>query len=242
MALIFDIETAGSDFDSLDEVTQHSLTRWIEREAGDDVGKYNVMLKDLKEGLGFSPLTGQIVAIGVYDNLRNKGVVYYQAPEQPAENFSEGDFTFKIKTEAEMLESFWRGIVGYRELVSFNGRSFDVPFLLLRSAIYGIKPSLDLMSNRYLNYQNSFAKHIDLLDQLTFYGAVKRRGNLHLYCQALGINSPKAKGITGDDVGELFRAKKYLEIARYNSWDLIATSELFKRWDEILRFKKSYEY
>ena len=77
MSLVFDIETIGANFDDFDEPTQNSLTRWIKREAGEDEGKYNVMLKDLKEGLGFSPLTGEIVAIGVYDTLVQKGVVYF---------------------------------------------------------------------------------------------------------------------------------------------------------------------
>ena len=71
MALIFDIETVGQDFDSLDKVTRANLTRWIKREAGNNESKYNVLLTDLKEGLGFSPLTGEIVAIGVFDTVKN---------------------------------------------------------------------------------------------------------------------------------------------------------------------------
>ena len=31
--LVFDIETIGSDFDSLDHTTQEVLTRWIKKEA-----------------------------------------------------------------------------------------------------------------------------------------------------------------------------------------------------------------
>ena len=41
MALIFDIETVGADFDKLDETTQDSLTRWAKRSAGDDEEKLN---------------------------------------------------------------------------------------------------------------------------------------------------------------------------------------------------------
>lgn len=67
MALVFDIETIGENFDELDEATRHNLTRWIGREAGDDEDKYNVYFKDIKEGLGFSPLTGEIAATEIYD-------------------------------------------------------------------------------------------------------------------------------------------------------------------------------
>jgi len=201
MSLIFDIETIGVDFDSLDKTTQDSLTRWIRRQAGDDKGKYNALLTDLKEGLGFSPLTGEIVAIGVYDTERDKGVVYFQAPDVKTEEYSDANFQFKPKTEKEMIEAFWQGAKKYNTFVSFNGRQFDVPFILIRGAKYKIKPTVNLMANRYLRFQYQSAQHIDLIDQLAFYGAVRRRGNLHLFCQAFGIKSPKASGITGDDVG-----------------------------------------
>jgi hypothetical protein len=93
------------------------------------------------------------------------------------------------------------------------------------------------MSNRYLNNQKFNASHIDLQDQLTFYGAVRRKPSLHLACRAFGIKSPKAEGITGDDVKKLFKDKEYLKIARYNSGDLQATKELYEKWDKFINIK-----
>jgi len=235
MSLVFDLETIGEEFDLLDEATQHSLTRWIRREAGDDEGKFNAGLQDLKEGLGFSPLTGEISVIGVYDTEKKKGAVYFQAPEQGLEDFIRDDFAFKPRTEKEMLELFWQGAKNYQEFVSFNGRSFDVPFLMIRSAVHGIRPSVNLMVDRYLS-KNYGLRHIDLMDQFTFYGAVRRQPNLHLCCRALGVKSPKISGVTGDDVGRLFKEKEFFKIAEYNSWDLIATAELFEKWRLYVRF------
>ncbi len=232
MALIIDIETVGREFDKLNETTRHNLTRWIKREAGGDKKKYNAYLTDVKEGLGFSPLTGEIAAIGVFDTKKNKGVVYFQAPDIEIKEYKEAGFSFKPKTEKEMLESFWQGLKNYSEIVTFNGQAFDLPFIMVRSAVNKLKPSINLMMKRYLNYQGRSLRHIDLLDQLSNYGAVRRRGSLHLYCEAFGIKSPKASGITGDDVNRLFREKKYAEIAEYNSWDLIATWELYQVWKE----------
>jgi 3'-5' exonuclease len=236
MSLVFDIETVGEEFNNLDKTTQNSLTRWIKRQTNGDKEKYNAYLTDLKEGLGFSPLTGKIVAIGVYDTIKNKGVVYFQAPDVIEEEYKEAGFLFKPMEEKEMLYNFWRGAKNYKEFVSFNGRQFDVPFLTIRSAINKIRPSVNLMSNRYLKYQNYGVKHIDLQDQLAFYGAVRRKGNLHLYCNAFGIRSPKAEGISGDDVGRLFKNKEYKKIAEYNSWDLIATAELYQKWEKYIKF------
>lgn len=230
--LIFDIETVGEDFDTLDNAAQESLTRWIKREAGD----YESALEDVKNGLGFSPLTGRIVAIGVLDDEREKGAVYFDAPNARIADREENGIKYKSLGEKEMLEHFWRGVSEYEAFVSFNGRGFDVPFLMVRSAVHGIRPSKDLMSNRYLESQDYDAKHIDLLDQLSFYGAMRRKGNLHLWCRAFGIESPKASGVTGDDVKALFDAGKYEDIARYNAGDLRATRELYHAWKKYMAF------
>jgi hypothetical protein len=231
--LIFDIETIGEDYDSLDETTKEVLTRWLKKES---VGEgYEVALEEMKAGLGFSPLTGEVIAIGMLDYDQDKGAVYYQAPEQDNKEFEEGGIKFKQMTEAEMLKAFWEAAEKYSEFISFNGRSFDAPFLMVRSAINKIKPTKDLMSNRYLASQKFGALHVDLLDQFSFYGTVRRKGNLHLWSRAFSIKSPKAQGITGDDVGRLFQEKKYLEIAKYNVGDLKATRDLYKYWSEYIR-------
>ncbi len=90
------------------------------------------------------------------------------------------------------------------------------------------------MSNRYLSLQKYDAIHVDLFDQLTFYGAVRKRFNLHFWAKAFGIKSPKEEGITGDDVGRLYKEGKILEIAKYNAGDLKATKELYEKWEKYL--------
>ena len=233
--LVFDIETVGEDFDSLDQVSQEVLTRWIKKDA-DTEEEYEKELIDVKAGLGFSPLTGSIVAIGVYDVEKNKGAVYFQAPNGSVSDSEEENIKFRVLGEKEMLIQFWNLAEKYDEFISFNGRAFDVPFLFARSAIHQIKPSKNLMANRYLNSQPYNAKHVDLLDQLSFYGAVRRKGNLHLWSRAFGIKSPKADGVSGDDVASLFKEKKFLEIAKYNVGDLIATKQLYEYWEKFMKF------
>lgn len=233
--LIFDIETVGEDFSALDETTKESLTRWIKRESGDEA-EYEAALRDLEDGLGFSPLTGQIVAIGVLDAERKKSAVYYQPADASDTDFEEGDCKFEALSEKAMLEKFWEIATKYDTFVTFNGRQFDVPFLMVRSAIQGVKPSKNLLANRYLNYQPWNAKHVDLLDQLSFYGAMRRKGSLHLWTRAFGIESPKAQGVTGDDVRGLFKEGRYRDIARYNARDLVATLALYERYREYFVF------
>jgi 3'-5' exonuclease len=249
-ALIFDIETIGEKFDTLDETSQGMLTRWLETETAGDEVAYNRGLENIKNGMGFSPLTGSIVAIGVLDSEKDTGAVYYREGSATDFDHNEKDgvvgnnvkktddsiehgIKYRSMSEKEILEQFWEVAERYTEFVTFNGRGFDVPFMLIRSMVHGITPSRDLMEGRYL-YQQKHAKHFDLADQLSFYGAA-RKGSLHLFCRALGIESPKAEGVDGDDVGKLYETGKYLDIAKYNARDLFATRSLFKRWNDTIR-------
>lgn len=228
---IFDIETVGENFDTMDKTTQEVLTRWIKKES-ETIEDYEEALSELKDRLGFSPLVGEIIAVGLLGFESNEGAVYFQAPDEDIKDFNENSFIFRKMSEKEMLEKFWDLAKRADKMVSFNGRSFDAPFLIIRSAIHKIKPTIDLMPYRY----GRDSKHIDLLDQLTFYGALRRRGNLHLWSRAFDIKSPKSEGITGDDIGRLFKEKKYVDIAKYNVGDLIATKELYRFWKEYISF------
>lgn len=233
--LIFDIETVGEDFDQLDHASQDVLTRWLKRESETDE-HYQHGLENLKNGMGFSPLTGFIVAIGVYDVERKRGAVYFQAPGPTLAEQEIDGFKYIVKTEAELLQKFWEIAGKYDEFVTFNGRAFDVPFLMLRSAAHQIRPCKNLIGQRYLDKQFRGVRHIDLCDQLSFYGALWRRPSLHMVCRAFDIESPKAQGVTGDDVANLYRTGKFEDIARYNARDLVATASVYERWKTMLAF------
>ena len=229
--LIFDIETVGEEWASLDEVTQKQLTRWIDK-AGRSKEERDALLKDVQSGLGFSPFTGRIVAIGLFDVERAIGVVYYSGENMGSEE-AVGSFTYKERTEALMLREFWDGARHYDTFVTFNGRSFDAAFLMHRSAISGVRPSMNLLEGRY-PYQQKSCRHIDLQDEFTFYGAIQRRPSLHLCARAYGVASPKLE-CGGDDVAELFASKKFRDIADYNARDVEATTELYKIWQAYFK-------
>ncbi len=219
--IIFDIETVGKDFDSLDKGTQEYLLKWADTE--DEV-------KDVKESLSFYPLTGEIIAIGLLNPDTDKGAVYFQSPETQVPPFEESGIRFETGAEKDILEKFWNTVKSYKEIITFNGRGFDSPFILVRSAVHKIKPTKDLMPNRY------GGSHIDLLDQLTFYGASRRRFSLDMWCKTFGIKSPKEDGITGYDIKNLFADKRYVDIARYCMGDIRATKELLYYWENYIKF------
>ncbi|MBN2197843.1 ribonuclease H-like domain-containing protein [Candidatus Wolfebacteria bacterium] len=227
--LVIDIETIGINFESLDEKSQEYFLKYAENKEEE---------KETKEKMGLYPLTGEIVAIGILNPDTDKGIIYLKNSKSDLQknNKIEKEIKIEFGSEKKILENFWKTIESYNYFISFNGRGFDIPFLMIRSAILGVKPTKNLLSNRYLNSQNYDAIHIDLLDQLTFYGAFRKKFSLHLWCKAFGIKSPKEEGIAGDDVSLLYKEGKILEIAEYNARDLKATKELYEKWNNYLNF------
>ena len=220
--VIFDIETVGKDFEQLEKPIQEYLLRYAETK--DEK-------QEVKDRLSFYPLTAEIVTIGLLDPDTEKGYVFYQNAGDNVLPFEENGIRYEVGTEEEILKKFWNLIKDCDQFITFNGRSFDCPFILIRSAVHKIKPQKELMPNRYAD------THIDLLDQLTFFGASRRRFSLDMWCRTFGIKSPKEDGITGYEVKDLFKSGKYFDIAKYCVGDLKATRELLKYWENYIRFK-----
>lgn len=161
--------------------------------------------------------------------------MYFEAPGDDIGELEENGVKYKQMTEEEILNKFWEHAQQCEEFVTINGRCFDLPFILIRSAIYKIHASKNFMKGRYIYQQQFDAKHVDLLDQLTFYGAMKK-GTLHMYTRAFGIENPKSEDVNGYEVAKMFENKQYLEIAKYNARDIQATKKLYEYWDKYIRF------
>lgn len=232
-SLVVDIETVGSDFSSLDEYTQQDVLGRMRAAVG--TKEYEEELGIYMQELQFSPLIGQIIVLGVYDVGQKSGVVSFQTIDLEVGELSEGEMTYKQRSEKSMLESFWGGIGDYDECITFNGRGFDIPYIIARSGALGVHITRDLMSNRFNNKSWGGIVHVDLLDQLSYYGAVRRAGSLHLWTQAMGIESPKGGDISGKEVGAAYKAGRSLDIARYNARDLVATAALYERWKQYMQ-------
>jgi len=221
--VVFDIETVGDDFEALDAHRQEYLLQWADTEQEQ---------QKVKEDLGFYPLTGSIVTIGLLNPDTLKGVVYFQAPgDAQQEPLDEDGVRYEAGSEEEILQKFWSVIASYDEFITFNGRTFDCPYIMVRSAINRVKPTRNLMPNRYSG------PHIDLLDQLTFFGASRRRFSLDMWCRSLGIQSPKEQGVSGADVKRLYEEGRHLDIARYCARDLLATKELYELWRDYISYR-----
>lgn len=118
-----------------------------------------------------------------------------------------------------------------RQLVTFNGRSFDLPCLIHRSVALGVKPSKKLISMaqepRYKPWN-----HIDVRERFTFQGCFNK-GTLQDFCLAYGLPDPKAGG-DGSKVDKLVAARDGESLVRYCLGDVAATKTLYLRWKELV--------
>jgi len=226
MKLVFDIETVGFDLNSLSESQQEFILRYSEKETDNE-------LKKKKEDeairyLSLYPLTAKVVAIGMLNTETEHSMVLYEDSEEIEWNSENDEVKYCSYSEEKMLHHFWEYSKKADAVITFNGRNFDIPFLMMRSAILKVKPTRNFIRKRYDN-----KSHIDLLDKFTQYGITKKF-NLDFYCQAFGIESPKSHGVSGMDVKELYNAGKIKEIATYCGHDVVATYKLYKLWEEFL--------
>ncbi len=221
--VVFDIETVSFPWLDLDPMLREKLTRYA--------GDHDDYLRRRKGG-SFSPYTGKIVVIAMQNPETRKGVVWFESAGGRTSCPSEdGLFEYIGCDEESMLGEFWKNVERFDRFVSFNGRSFDGPFLSVRSAIHGIPPSKNLVGRRY-----EFAAAVDLMEVLTFQGAVSREQtpNLHAACVAFGIPSPKSEEMHGYTVDTFHRQGRLREIADYCRRDVEATAELFRRLEPTL--------
>lgn len=238
--LAFDIETVPLPFEGFSESQQEYLLRRAETEEEKD--------KKMME-MALSPLTAMAVCIGLKrvtltgDKWEEENMAAYSTDlsitgEEYVKKDLESGSPCYLSSEATAISTFWKILDKYKNsvLVSFNGRGFDAPFLMIRSALLGIRPTRNLMAGTKFNYP----QHIDLIDELTFfqggfYGATKRF-NFDFYARAFGITSPKSEGIDGSKVPEFFADGKILEISEYCLRDVEATWKLYIKWREYLKF------
>ncbi len=232
--LVFDIETSALPLEQFDDAQQEYLFR----ECGKIPDEIARAERRAEIGRMFSlwPLTAQVVCIAMLNAETSRGQVLFIAEDYEDNAGDAGPVEFvPCVDEIELLTAFWDVARHYEQVVTFNGRGFDVPFVYLRSAVLNVPIS----RKDWLGYRFQTEPHCDLAEQLTFYGVSGREGaarrfNLDFYCKCFGIESPKGHGVTGQDVNDLVAAGRYREIAEYCLRDVRATVLLHQVWRERL--------
>lgn len=232
--LVFDIETSALPLENFDEVQQEYLLRELEKIPDETIRA--TRREEILRQFNLWPFTAQIVCIAMLNAESLRGQVLFTAEDFVEDAAEGGPVEFMpCADEIELLTAFWDVAKHYDEVVTFNGRGFDVPFLYLRSAVLNVP----ITKKNWLGYRYATEPHCDLAEQFTFYSVSGRDGaarkfNLDFYCKVFGIESPKAHGVTGMDVNTLMAEGKFRDIAEYCLRDVRATVELYRVWKERL--------
>jgi len=218
---VVDIETAGVPWKALDEPTREYLLGRANSEGEKEAVPHR---------LGLDPGTGRVIVIGMRNVTADRGGVFVEGKSRGWTDAGPPGFKRFDGDERELLTEFWR-MLGQNaaRVVTYNGRQFDGPYLMLRSAILGIAPTVNLAGYRF-----ALNPHCDLAEVLTFFGATRTNYRLDYWCRRFGITSPKGEGIDGSRVQEFYEAGRIDEIAEYCTRDVLATAELYARLEHTL--------
>jgi len=219
--IAFDIEVAGFHWDEVDEITRGYLLQRAKTEED---------RASAPDRTALYPGLGKIIAIGLWNLDKDHGLCLLEgkpAEQQEWKRVANAD-VFR-GSEKELLESFWEIVERKRpRLISFNGRYYDGPILMLRSAQLGISPSQNLCGNRY-----NLSTHVDLTEILSFHGAWREQYKLDYWCRRFDIESPKGS-IDGSQIARAYREGRIEEIGEYCLRDTRATAQLFTKLEETL--------
>jgi len=207
--LILDIETVP--LPPIDEevelVVAKKVESYIER-TGDDPENAESLIRST------SPFFGQVLCIGMRW-LQDDG--------------SAKDKVICEDNEQATLQAFF-DIVNHpssrgAKFVHYNGLGFDIPFLLVRAAHYGIE--INNYSFKDLR-RFSFKSHIDVMMYLcnwNNYNSV----SMDVACRSFGIPSPKEGEVKGETVAKAFEEGNIDAVNDYVMRDVEATHQLFDK-------------
>jgi DNA polymerase elongation subunit (family B) len=153
---------------------------------------------------GLSPATGRIACLGImpYNEPHNVGVML-------------------DSNEHSILAALDKVLSSYDipvRIITFSGRGFDLPFLIVRSAAVGFVPSAPLPWRKYS------AEHMDLRDILT-------EGSLESWEVAL---LGKRKDTHGTEIQALWDAGRFDEIRAHCQEDVIRTAQIWAMLKPVL--------
>jgi predicted PolB exonuclease-like 3'-5' exonuclease len=131
------------------------------------------------------------------------------------------------KDEGGMLADFAEFMAKWEPtLVTWNGRGFDLPVLMLRSLRYGVSAPWYYRKPGY-RYRYSTDGHLDLCDVLSDHGAT-RMTSLHGAARLIGL--PGKDGVDGSQVEALYRTGQIEALRGYCLSDVAQTAFLFLRY------------
>lgn len=174
--------------------------------------------------LALSPLTGRIILIGLlFDKdpqLSNQ--TQYSINMKPVWYVPiQGD-------EKDILNKFWMTFNKYIfndvDIVSFNGKAFDLPFIMNRTLINNVQMPRKIPMGDYLNKY----RHSPHLDVYNWFGS----GSLVEWAYRLGLTDSLARD--GKQIGTWYETGQMQTIIDKNIIDVAQTSSIYLKIKDML--------
>jgi 3'-5' exonuclease len=136
-----------------------------------------------------------------------------------------------VGDEHKLINTFWSYIDKHSpKIVTWNGRTFDLPVLQQRAFIHAVPmPGYFQSGQRWENYRHRYSDewHCDLMDVMANQGATKST-KLDMMASAIGL--PGKIGACGSEVQSLYEAGQIERIRSYCECDLLNLYGLYIRW------------
>lgn len=148
--------------------------------------------------MSLSPSMNKIVSLQMW------GEGFYQQP----------------KDETDMLSNFWYTVAHHGQIVGYNLINFDLPTILMRSMLLGVKPSRELPLRKY-----SREPIFDVMQELAYWNPENWKG-LDWWARRLGIGATIGSGA---DIYNLWKEGKQEEIDAHCRRDVELTRDIYEK-------------
>ena len=124
--------------------------------------------------------------------------------------------------EKVILEEFWNIAKNYGSFITHNGYGYDVPFLMIRSIINQVKPSININTNKFSMLNSNH------FDTMLFFSQnnVFTNPRLDVVAKTLGINIGEGR-FTGVEVERLFKENRLEDIKQHCKQDVEITEKVY---------------
>ena len=176
------------------------------------------------ESSGLDPAVDFITAVGVLND--NKVTVF----SSPAKDFRNSP----VEAEGKLLQSLLNFDFSYdNALLSYNGESFDIPFVRTRLLAHKL-PALPFLGTEH---------HIDLMHYATFINGGTRISKDSAAFKFTNLYVPRNS--SGAYLAAIYRQRivsddEHLSMWHHLSQDLFVTQRLFNKWNTYPEFEEFY--
>ena len=124
--------------------------------------------------------------------------------------------------EKEILTRFWDVVKEHNMFVTHNGYNFDIPFIIIRSAINNVKYSSKIWLNKYsMSSSNHFDTMLFFSQNNVFFNV-----RLDVIARSLGIDVGEGR-FSGREVERLYKEGKMDEIVKHCKEDVEITEKVY---------------